>query len=391
MDSDERLPIFLVDDDRTSLRVAASWLHEERWECQCFHDSPTALEAFARRPPAVAVLDWSMPRIDGLEMLRRIRSENQARTCYVILVTASLEHEVLLKAFEEGADDFLRKPLARPEFLSRLKAARRVSLLEQEVRRRSEQDLERQSNASALQRLSAVGAAVAHELRTPVGALRLAVERLHLKRERLPEEFRPLSERLDGLATHLSETLENVLESFGLAGAKTSWKVVDWNEQVREGASLLQHKVPSGVALHLEMPPAPILGSGEAAGLRRLVANLGGNALRHTREGSVTIRLSLVEPELARLEVFDTGEGIPRELLPWLGEPLLLNSENAAIGPLVRGSGLGLALCRRIAERHGGSLTLESSPGQGTRVCADLRLDLPRPRSERLPAYFRAG
>jgi signal transduction histidine kinase len=71
-----------------------------------------------------------------------------------------------------------------------------------------------------------------------------------------------------------------------------------------------------------------------------------------------------------------------------LGEPLLLNSENAGFGHFIRGNGMGLSLCRRIVQRHGGTFTIRSLPGAGTRVSVTLRLDLPEPHSTDIADNF---
>lgn len=118
---------------------------------------------------------------------------------------------------------------------------------------------------------------------------------------------------------------------------------------------------------------------GDATAIRRLIGNLVGNALRHTESGSVLVRIHPEEPGLAILEVEDTGSGIPAELLPWLGEPMLLNSENTNIGRYIQGNGMGLALCRKIVEKHSGQLTIRSTVGRGTQVRAELRTNMPEP------------
>lgn len=373
------LPVLIVDDDRTFLRVMSTWLRENGWEPEPHENPLDALDSYAQRQHPVVVVDWNLPGMDGLEVVRRLRSANQSGQAYLILVTAADDAGLLLRAFEEGADDFLRKPLSKLEFISRLKAARRVCNLEEEIRRRSSEHLERNMHGIAMQRMSAVAGAVAHELRTPLGALRVSVERLQLKRDRIPEDLRTLSDRIEELAKNMAETISNVLDSFGLQHGSGFWELMDYAEAVASGFEQSRHKAHPGVETHLST--SPCLGIGDQTGIRRLVANLVGNALRHTESGSVQVRLNPGENGLAILEVEDTGSGIPPELLPWIGEPMLLNSENTHLGRYVKGNGLGLALCRKIVEKHSGQITIRSSVGRGTQVRVELRTDRSTPAS----------
>lgn len=386
---DAHLPVLVVDDDRTLLRVMCSWLRENGWDPEP-HDTPlSALESYARTKHPAVVVDWSLPGMDGLEVVRRLRSANQSEQAYVLLVTAADDSGLLLRAFEEGVDDFLRKPLSKLEFLSRMKAARRVCRLEEEVRRRSTEDMERNLHGAAMQRMSAVAGAVAHELRTPMGALRMAVERLHMKRDRLPEDMTKIADRLEELSRNMAETMANVLDSFGIGGQSSFWKEIDFADAVRSGVEQVRPRTLPGVELRTDIQPCP--GSGDGTALRRLVANLVGNALRATREGAVAVHLRPQEPDLAILEVVDSGVGIPAELLPWLGQPMLLNSENIHAGRYIQGNGIGLSLCRRIVARHGGQFTLRSSPGRGTAIRIELRTDRPAPAATDEPDAFFAS
>src|ERR1035437_3449095 len=330
-----------------------------------------------------------MPELDGLELVRRLRAQNQAHSIYVILVTSSDRSEILAKAFDEGVDDFLRKPLDKMEFVARMKAARRVCMLDEEIRQRSEQDLERRMHNLALQRLSALVGAVAHALRTPLASVRLAAERLRSRPGRVSEEALPILDRLDQGVIHLADTLDDVLDTFGMSHRAPKWEAFSLTESVQEAIQLVRDRLKPGVDLVETTEPGTeeICGIGDGVSVRRLVSNLLANAIRHTANGTIRVHLGRSADGVV-LEVQDSGEGIPADLLPWLGEPLLLNSENVGFGHFIRGNGMGLALCRRIVQRHGGTFTIRSLPGAGTRVSATLRLDLSAPHSTDVPDNF---
>lgn len=389
MEEPNRLPVLVVDDDRSVLATLQSWLSRQGWIPECHDDPIKALEAYALRKHAAVVLDWHMPGMDGIDLLRRLRADNQTHAAYVLLVTSSDRDDLLHTAFESGVDDFLRKPLHKAEFVARMKAARRVCQLDREIRQKSEHDLERRMHAMALERVTALVGAIAHEIRTPLGAVRMSSERLQLKREKMPEEMRPVVDRVVESASILAETVDDVLETFGASGRQAKWERFRPSESVAQAYQLLHEKAKPGVEIRLEIDPATAAmeGRGEPVSVRRLTSNLVANALRHTESGNVVVAL---RPHAigVEIEVADTGSGIPPELLPWLGEPLLLNSENAGFGKYIQGNGMGLSLCRKVVQRHGGIFTVRSKLGVGTRMSATLRLDLAAPAPTTGPDQF---
>lgn len=389
MTESNRLAVLVVDDDRSVLAVLQSWLSHQGWIPECHTDPLKALEAYALRKHAAVVVDWHMPGMDGIDMLRRLRADNQSHVAYVLLVTSSDRDDLLHTAFENGVDDFLRKPLHKTEFIARMKAARRVCQLDREIRLRSEHDLERRMHSVAVERVTALVGAIAHEIRTPLGSVRMASERLQLKRERMPEDLRHIVDRVVEASSLLAETLDDVLETFGASGSKAKWEEFSPTDSVAKAFDLLKDRAKSGVSLTLDIEESARLsrGKGEVVSVRRLTTNLLANALRHTDSGSVKVVLRSL-PVGVELVVEDTGGGIPPEMLPWLGEALLLNSESGGFGKYVQGNGMGLALCRKVVQRHGGIFTVHSELGVGTRITATLRLDLAGPSPTTGPDQF---
>jgi signal transduction histidine kinase len=101
--------------------------------------------------------------------------------------------------------------------------------------------------------------------------------------------------------------------------------------------------------------------------IRRVLSNLITNAVQAMpRGGQLTIRISSAEGA-ASIDVEDTGEGIPKENMDKMFEPLFTTR--------AKGQGLGLAVCRKLVEAHGGSIAIESKVGKGTRVKVTIPLD----------------
>jgi two-component system, cell cycle response regulator len=84
-------------------------------------------------PPRLAILDWMMPEVDGLEVCRRVRELNREPYIYILLLTAKDTPQELIEGMEAGADDYLRKPVDTHELRVRLRAGRRILDLQQEL------------------------------------------------------------------------------------------------------------------------------------------------------------------------------------------------------------------------------------------------------------------
>src|SRR5262245_56298772 len=87
-------------------------------------------------PPAIAVLDWTMPQIDGLDLCRRVRETWRLASMYILLLTANDRRGDLLAGLEAGADDYMTKPVDLEELRVRIQVGRRVASLTQDLSRR---------------------------------------------------------------------------------------------------------------------------------------------------------------------------------------------------------------------------------------------------------------
>ena len=114
--------IALVDDDKNILASITMLLEQEGYHVRSFADGAAALTALAANPPDLAILDIKMPRMDGLELLRRLR---QSGDLPVIFLTSKDEEIDELMGLNAGADDYIRKPFSQRLLLERVKAVLR--------------------------------------------------------------------------------------------------------------------------------------------------------------------------------------------------------------------------------------------------------------------------
>jgi two-component system, OmpR family, response regulator ChvI len=114
--------IALVDDDRNILTSVSIALEAEGYRIMTYTDGATALDGFKTSPPDLAILDIKMPRMDGMELLRRLRQKSDVP---VIFLTSKDEEIDELFGLKMGADDFIKKPFSQRLLVERVKAVLR--------------------------------------------------------------------------------------------------------------------------------------------------------------------------------------------------------------------------------------------------------------------------
>jgi DNA-binding response OmpR family regulator len=111
--------ILIVEDERSLVDLIRSYLEREGFEVHEALDGPSALETAREVEPEVVVLDWMLPGMDGMEVLRRLRGFSDA---YVIMLTARAEELDRIVGLSSGADDYLTKPFSPGELAARVRA-----------------------------------------------------------------------------------------------------------------------------------------------------------------------------------------------------------------------------------------------------------------------------
>lgn len=126
--------LLIAEDDLVSRRALEATLQKWGHRVRVTSDGDAAWEALQQSPPpALAILDWMMPRVDGLGLCRRIRETPRTRGVYVILLTARHGKQSILEGLDGGADDYIVKPFDRDELRARLNVGLRVAALQQSL------------------------------------------------------------------------------------------------------------------------------------------------------------------------------------------------------------------------------------------------------------------
>jgi DNA-binding response OmpR family regulator len=116
----DRPLVVVAEDDEDILRLVATRLQRDGYDVVQTRDGAQALAAVRDRKPRLALLDVSMPALDGLEVLSRIRGDEQLTATRVVLLTAMAQEHDVRRAFEAGADGYIRKPFGLSELSAKV-------------------------------------------------------------------------------------------------------------------------------------------------------------------------------------------------------------------------------------------------------------------------------
>jgi diguanylate cyclase (GGDEF)-like protein len=132
-------PILIVDDDNLLRRILETSLKAAGYEVVAAENGKEALELFKKNYYPIVMTDWIMPEMDGLELCRAIRLEQNERYTFIILLTSLDSKNDIIVGLEAGADEYIVKPVNQAELQTRLKTARRILELETNLQNSLEQ------------------------------------------------------------------------------------------------------------------------------------------------------------------------------------------------------------------------------------------------------------
>ncbi|MBX5481705.1 MAG: response regulator [Myxococcaceae bacterium] len=352
-------PLILVVEDEPELRSFIVSTLRELYEVIEAENGERGLAQARAHGPVLIVSDVMMPRMSGLQMLAALRSDPRTVDIPVILLTARQDVEARVHGLSEGANDYLGKPFSPRELIARIDAQLRLRDAAARVAQ-----TERLAVASLLT------SGFAHEVRNPLNGLMnaLAPLRESLRPGGDPAVAAAMLEIVEESGERIRHLAESLLLMVRTGGNR---QTIDLPDSVAAAIRALKWKTPATVSItQTGRVDAQVVG--DPAALTQVWINLLDNALRALDEsGTIEVRLSQTKTDVV-VEVIDSGAGIRPEDLKRLFEPFF-STRSAG-----EGSGLGLALCRRIVVSHGGQITIDSTVGQGTRVTVRLPITPPQ-------------
>lgn len=352
----DQYKIQIIDDEEIVLDSCTEILKEGGYELATARDGTRGLKRLQEFQPDLVFVDLKMPGMSGLEVLEKIYALDP--TIVTVVITGYATVSSAVEAMKHGAYDFLPKPFTPDELrLITRRALEKRKLVLDTIALRREKEMLRENFA----------AIVSHELKSPLGAVQqnlfTLVDELsgtvtedQLRRlERMKTRISDLVDLIHTWLRAISVDIESIKEEFEPVAVPTVIsKAVE---------SIEPHAVRKAIEIvtTVEEPLSPVFG--HAGTLTEALVNLGNNAVKYSHMGSKVWIKAEEEHNRVVISVSDTGVGIPAEDLPFIFEDCYRAKSGQA---LAGGAGLGLGICRRIIETHGGSISAQSEPGKGS-------------------------
>ena len=389
---DDMTRILIVDDDPALLQALPEALRLRLVDMavDTCDSAADALRRIAATDYVAVVSDIKMPGMDGLALLaeiRRLRPDTPT-----LLITGHGQHDLVVQALRGGAYDFIPKPIDRDYFVASLKRAIETRHLRRQLdEQRAALERTVEERTRELRKANDVKdqflAMLSHELRSPLGAIRIWASLLRTGKLD-PERSARALEAIERSAVTQAKLIEDLLDVSRIVTGKLVLDVgpVDLTD-VAEAALDAVRAAAEAKQIRLEQV-FELTGKqveGDPARLQQVVWNLLSNAVKFSAAGGrIVLRVSRARSE-AVVSVRDEGEGIETEFLPHVFERFRQadNTRTRTHG----GLGLGLAIVRDLVAQHGGAVAAESGgKGQGATFTVRLPLVEGRPEARRVVA-----
>jgi len=330
--------------------------HNQLFAAQCIRDG------FAD----FLILDMALLGQRTAELVRLMRHHGSRLP--VLVLAGDPATDDVFHVLKSGADDFVRKPIQGPDHIAL--AMRRLHLhstcVQTNLRLQLEQERARKREQLNLDRVKFFRFA-SHELKSPLVSIQSSLMTLEaLAKDRLDPAMTELISRSNARSDQMISMINDLLAlSIERSDIRDFYQELDLAEMTREAVTDHLSEIRArNIDLRSEGCSKRITLMGNRFGLEKAITNLIGNAVRYTPDGgSVEVTLQ-TKSGFAVLQVSDTGIGIPAEDQERVFEEFY-RARNARKSVSI-GSGLGLALVKKVIEDHGGWVILSSTEGEGS-------------------------
>ena len=347
--------ILIVDDNLDNVNLLDKILKKSGFQTLKGYNGEEAVELARRELPDLILLDIMMPIMDGFTACEIIKQDESTKHIPILMLTAKQEISDKVKGCEIGADDYITKPFHLQELLARIKS--RLKLTHEH-----HQTVTRERRKALDQMVEGVE----HEIRNPVVSIGGFARRIL---DELPEDDR--KKEYAKIILKETERLERMVKESGalqslVSGRKENLDIhLLIDEALTQTSDLKnQHQVEIERNYDRTLPPLPINHDNILIALIQLLSN-GLEAIDNG--GKLTIRTAFDGPSNLMVEITDNGRGIETKDMERIFDPFFTNK--------MSGAGMGLPLTRKIIDYHHGTISIESQPGQGTRVNVTLPLE----------------
>jgi len=378
--------ILIVDDHVENLQILFSMLTDYGYEVRRVLNGIQALNVVKSEPPDLILLDILMPEMDGYEVCRYLKAEASTASIPVIFLTALDDEVDKLKAFEVGGIDYITKPFHMKEVMARIEnqltiQRQRRAIAEQNEQLKAQNIRLEQLNTELIklnskleqsnQDLDQFAYIASHDLRSPLQTIIGFAQILNQKYQQyLDEKGKHYLDRIITGGYRMNKLIGALLEYSRIGCKHLEFKPVDGNKMLAQVLESLQAEIESSHAVIVRDNLPNFIG--DEVQIEQLFQNLISNGIKY-RNPQVKPQIKItVEPRINfeyLIGIHDNGIGICAEDFQRIFQVFqrLHNSEQYP------GTGIGLAVCQKIIDNHGGRLWVESEENQGTSFYFTLR------------------
>ena len=303
------------------------------------------------------LIDYQMPDIDGLEFLESLANEEEKRFVPVLMLTGQGNEGVASEAMKKGASDYLVKGKLTTEGLHRAvtRAIEKAQLLQTNDKQRRE--IER-----SYRELEQFAYTASHDLQAPVRRITKFLELLQMElQDSLPERSKDYLERALKGAAHMRGLIQDLLDYSLIGGAQHTLEPVNLEDVLKEVLGQLEVMIMNAKAT-IEVNDLPKV-LGNQTFLQQLFQNLIANAIKFRGEQPLKVKIfARCKGAKCIVTVKDNGMGIPDDAF----EKIFGIFQRVDNGTQIEGTGIGLALCKKIVELHEGRIWVDSIVNEGT-------------------------
>jgi signal transduction histidine kinase len=391
--TEPRVNILLVDDEPANLLALEATLEGLGQNLVRANSGTEALRQVLDKDFAVILLDIQMPGLSGIETAAAIRERERSRHIPIIFLTGmDKTQETMFQGYSAGAVDYLVKPIQTDVLMAKvgvfIELAQARQRLHQEIEERTKtgveismlnqaladknRELELRSSElqDTVQELERYSYSISHDMRAPLRAMKGYSEvLLEEAAGSLSEEHQGFLHKISSASIRLDRLIEDVLSYSLLSRSKFKLKPIDADALIRE--IIDQYPGFQQPEVNIEIKgKLPVVWANEAT-LTQCISNLLGNAIKFVPTGTqphIVLRAEVRDKE-ATIWVEDNGIGIaPNDLERIFGIFVKVHSAESYAG-----TGIGLSIVRRAAEKMGGQVGVESALNQGSRFWIKLK------------------
>lgn len=377
--------ILVVDDTPENLTLMHNLLKDHYKVKVATNGENTLKIACSDFPPDLILLDIMMPGMDGYEVCRRLKNVPQSSHIPVIFLTAKTEMEDEKKGLELGAADYITKPISPPIVLARVKnhlALKALSdiLQEKNTELAFAKTFAEKANLAKSEFLSSMS----HELRSPLHAI---LGFSQLMASDLAPTHASQKESIDHILKagwHLLHLIDEILDLAKIESGQVPLclEAVSLSEIMLECQSMTEHTAKEkGIQIVFPVFKQPCYVNGDWTRIKQILLNFLSNAIKYNCiNGRVDVDYSTHIPGRVIVSIQDTGDGLSPEQISQLFMPFnRLGQENSG----TEGTGIGLVVAKQLIELMGGTVSVESTVGEGCVFQFELNeVDAPLPESE---------